>query len=378
MEQAPVLSADAVRAAARGARFSLVGLARAEPLDPQPLESWLACGLRRRHDLDGAPAARAPGPDHGARGRAHRHRAGDRVPPPGRARRGAIARYARGRDYHYAHRDRMKDLRKRLLALDPTVETYASVDTGVAMEKPWAERAGLGWIGKNGCLINPRLGSWLTLSVMFVDRAVDAYDAPAEQRCGDCTLCLWGLSDRRVRRARRGRRAPLHRLPQHRAPGPGAAAGCGRVSAAGSSAATSARRSAPGTTGRNPRATPASRRGRCRRWPPPRSPRWLPTSSSGWRPAWRWRARATTACAGTRCTRSAPPGIGGARDVVRTAGRRSATRACATPPPGPCNGSVKSRIVSPCDRRECATIGTESMAGKPKDGDAIATETSGR
>jgi epoxyqueuosine reductase len=58
------------------------------------------------------------------------------------------------------------------------------------MEKVWAERAGLGWIGKNGCLINPRLGSWLTLSVMFLDRAVDAYDQPGEQRCGDCALCL--------------------------------------------------------------------------------------------------------------------------------------------------------------------------------------------
>ncbi|HEY6476699.1 MAG TPA: tRNA epoxyqueuosine(34) reductase QueG, partial [Polyangia bacterium] len=102
----------------------------------------------------------------------------------------AIARYARGRDYHYAHRDRMKALRKRLLALDPTVETYAAVDTGVAMEKVWAERAGLGWIGKNGCLINTKLGSWLTLSVMFVDRAVDAYDRPHDRRCGACTLCL--------------------------------------------------------------------------------------------------------------------------------------------------------------------------------------------
>src|SRR4029079_1960720 len=89
---------------------------------------------------------------------------------------GAIARYARGRDYHYAHRDRMRRLRKRLLELDPTLETYACADTGVAMEKVWAERAGLGWIGKNGCLINPRIGSWLTLSVMFIDRAVDSYD----------------------------------------------------------------------------------------------------------------------------------------------------------------------------------------------------------
>jgi epoxyqueuosine reductase len=109
-----------------------------------------------------------------------------------KAERSAVARYARGRDYHYAHRDRMRELRRRLLALDPALETYACVDTGVALEKVWAERAGLGWIGKNGCLINPTLGSWLTLSVMFLDRAVDAYDQPHEERCGDCTLCLRG------------------------------------------------------------------------------------------------------------------------------------------------------------------------------------------
>ena len=58
------------------------------------------------------------------------------------------------------------------------------------MEKVWGERAGLGWIGKNGCLINPKLGSWITLSVMFIDRAVDAYDRPHDRRCGACTLCL--------------------------------------------------------------------------------------------------------------------------------------------------------------------------------------------
>jgi len=189
MKVAPVLSSDAVRAAARAARFSLVGLARAERLDPEPLESWLAAGYaadmtwmaRRLPERLDPTAVLAGAQTVIALAIAYHRPAGETGP---------IARYARGRDYHYAHRDRMKDLRKRLLALDPTVETYASVDTGVAMEKVWAERAGLGWIGKNGCLINPRRGSWLTLSVMFVDRAVDAYDAPAEQRCGDCTLCL--------------------------------------------------------------------------------------------------------------------------------------------------------------------------------------------
>jgi epoxyqueuosine reductase len=186
---APVLSAEAVRAAGRAAQFTLVGLAPAAPLDPAPLERWLAAGyaadmtwMARRQPERLDPGAVLPGARTVIALAIAYHRPGDEP--------AAVARYARGRDYHYAHRDRMRALRKRLLALDPTLETYASVDTGVAMEKPWAERAGLGWIGKNGCLINPKLGSWLTLSVMFVDRAVDVYDAPHGRRCGDCTLCL--------------------------------------------------------------------------------------------------------------------------------------------------------------------------------------------
>lgn len=184
-----MLSAVAVRNAAIESRFTLVGLARAEALDPAPLERWLGAGyaadmtwMARRMPERLDPAAVLPGARTVIALAIAYHR------PAGES--GPIARYARGRDYHYAHRDRMKVLRKRLLALDATVETYAAVDTGLAMEKVWAERAGLGWIGKNGCLINPRLGSWLTLSVMFVDREVDAYDPPHDRRCGDCALCL--------------------------------------------------------------------------------------------------------------------------------------------------------------------------------------------
>jgi len=186
---AAVLSAAAVREAARAARFSLVGLARAEPLDPGPLARWLEAGyaadmdwMQRRIDERLDPTRVLPGARTVVALAIAYHRP--------RAERSPLARYARGRDYHYAHRDRMRALRKRLLALDPGIETYACVDTGVAMEKVWAERAGLGWIGKNGCLINPTLGSWLTLSVMLLDRAVDEYDRPHEQRCGDCALCL--------------------------------------------------------------------------------------------------------------------------------------------------------------------------------------------
>jgi epoxyqueuosine reductase len=188
----PILPATAVKAAARSCGFPLVGLARSEPLEAAPLERWLAAGyaadmhwmgerLADRLDpgrvLTGArtvvalaiPYGRGTGP------------AGERP---------AVAAYARGRDYHYAHRDRLKALRKRLLQLDATLETYACVDTGVAMEKPWAERAGLGWIGKNGCLITSSHGSWVTLSVMFLDREVDRYDDRHANLCGDCARCL--------------------------------------------------------------------------------------------------------------------------------------------------------------------------------------------
>jgi epoxyqueuosine reductase len=186
---APVLSADAVKAVALESRFTLVGLAPAEALEPGPLRAWLDAGyaadmdwMTRRLPERLDPRVVLPGARTVIALAIAYHRPATEKPP--------IARYARGRDYHYAHRDRMKALRKRLLGLDPTLETYAAVDTGLAMEKVWAERAGLGWIGKNGCLINTKLGSWLTLSVMFVDRAVDAYDQPHDRRCGACTLCL--------------------------------------------------------------------------------------------------------------------------------------------------------------------------------------------
>lgn len=185
----PVLRAAEVKAAARACGFFLVGLARAEPLPRAPLATWIAAGHAADMDwiaesvderLD--PALVLPGAKTVVAMGIPYHR-------PGEART-VVARYARGRDYHYAHRDRLKKLRKRLLELAPRLRTYSCVDTGLVMEKPWAVRAGLGWVGKNGCLIHPRHGSWFTLSVMYLNRAVDAYDEPMEDLCGSCDRCL--------------------------------------------------------------------------------------------------------------------------------------------------------------------------------------------
>jgi len=182
-----VLRTHDVRAAARDCGFALAGLAKAERLDPTPLVAWLTQGygaglaaMQRRGEERVDPAAVVPG--------ARTVLAlGIPYPPAGA---GPIARYARGRDYHYVHRDRMRALRTRLRELAPGIHTYACVDSGAAMEKAWAERAGLGFIGKNGLLITQAHGSWLTLSLMVLDHAVDAYDAPHPRLCGDCRACL--------------------------------------------------------------------------------------------------------------------------------------------------------------------------------------------
>jgi epoxyqueuosine reductase len=183
------LDSALIRAAAQAARFTLVGFAEARPIDAAPLRAWLQAGhaadmdwMHRRVEERLDPARVLPDVRTViALGIGYRRPASERS---------RVASYARGRDYHYAHRDRMRKLRKALLELDPTMGIYACVDTGVAMEKVWAERAGLGWIGKNGLLINRTLGSWVTLSVMFIDRAVDSYGQPHEFLCGDCVRCL--------------------------------------------------------------------------------------------------------------------------------------------------------------------------------------------
>ena len=191
--QDSVLSAAEVRAAAHACGFALVGLARAAPLDPRPLLDWLAQGyaaelsaMRRRIDERLDPAAVVPG----ARtvlvlGIPYGAGEASAAPVPT-----SIARYARGRDYHYAHRDRMRKLRGLLRGLAPALRTYACVDSGAAMEKAWAERAGIGFIGKNGLVVSRQHGSWFTLSLMVLDRSVDAHDAPHPRQCGECRKCL--------------------------------------------------------------------------------------------------------------------------------------------------------------------------------------------
>lgn len=116
-----------------------------------------------------------------------------------------ISRYARGRDYHQTMRDRLRTLRRTLRQKFPGLRDYAAVDFGPVMERVWAVRAGLGFVGRNGCLITRDFGSWVFLATMVLDAEVDRYNERfVPDACGDCTLCLSACptgaitSDRRV------------------------------------------------------------------------------------------------------------------------------------------------------------------------------------
>ncbi len=102
--------------------------------------------------------------------------------------RGAISVYARGRDYHKVLKSRLKALGRWLM------EAYGGdakvfVDTAPVMEKPLAQRAGLGWIGKHTNLVSRRFGSWLFLGEVFTTLEI-APDAPEVDHCGSCDACL--------------------------------------------------------------------------------------------------------------------------------------------------------------------------------------------
>lgn len=101
-----------------------------------------------------------------------------------------IASYALGEDYHLVVKEKLKQLLEKISREVPEVKARVFTDTAPVLERAWAQLSGLGWIGKNSCLIVPRHGSWFFIGEILLDVELN-YDAPLEKDfCGNCTRCI--------------------------------------------------------------------------------------------------------------------------------------------------------------------------------------------
>ena len=193
------MTASDIRELARQCGFELAGVARAEPLDHrQRFHEWVAAGfagdMRYLTDHRAAirddprnllPSARSlicvgklyntPWPY------------STQFTGPERA---WISRYAWGEDYHLVLRRSLARLEALLRdRCGDSFEARICVDTAPLLERSYARRAGLGWIGKNTCLISQPYGSWFFLGELIVSFEIEA-DSPPPDRCGSCTRCI--------------------------------------------------------------------------------------------------------------------------------------------------------------------------------------------
>lgn len=183
-----------IKARALALGFSAVRVAPATEADHAPaFRRWIAAGLHgemgymardpeRREDprrlLPGARSAVVVALNYHAL-----------TPDPPSALHGEISRYARGADYHRAMWDRLNALLEFTQARAPGTNGRGFCDTAPVLERDLAAASGLGWIGKNACLITPGVGSWFFLGELLLDIPLEP-DAPIEDHCGSCRLCL--------------------------------------------------------------------------------------------------------------------------------------------------------------------------------------------
>ena len=190
----PAALANALKTRLLNDGFAKVGIARAQRLEPEGarLREWLADGRHGQmqwmaNTVDVREDPRHRGMVEGAVsvviGAFPYARDAARVgPAPGR-----VARYARGRDYHNVLSRKLRRAVKWLRELGH--EARFSVDSRPVLERAWAQRAGVGFVGKNCCLIVPGLGSHVFLGAL-VTTAELPVDEPMKPRCGACRLCL--------------------------------------------------------------------------------------------------------------------------------------------------------------------------------------------
>jgi epoxyqueuosine reductase len=190
----PASVTETIKAKAYELGFAKIAISRAEQLDARNgLEAWLAAGnhgemlwmarnkekrLDPRQVLSQArsvialamnyytPDRHSENPDHGK-----------------------ISRYAWGGDYHFILKEKLKALTEWIVVTEPGVSGLYYSDTGPVMDKAWAHKGGLGWIGKHSNLITRELGSWVFLGEILLNLELE-YDVEGRNYCGSCRRCL--------------------------------------------------------------------------------------------------------------------------------------------------------------------------------------------
>jgi epoxyqueuosine reductase len=102
---------------------------------------------------------------------------------------GKISRYAWGKDYHIIIWEKLKILEEELKKVDSAFTSLSYVDTGPVLDKAWAVRAGIGWLGKHTNVINPGIGSWFFISNIITNYEF-SYSELMTDQCGTCTACI--------------------------------------------------------------------------------------------------------------------------------------------------------------------------------------------
>lgn len=101
-----------------------------------------------------------------------------------------LAKYAYGKDYHFVIKDKLKLLLENLQEEIGDFGGRVFVDSAPVMERQWAQKSGLGWLGKNSLLLNRKMGSFFFLAEMIIDLEVSPDPPMAKDYCGTCTKCL--------------------------------------------------------------------------------------------------------------------------------------------------------------------------------------------
>ena len=185
-----------IKAKAREIGFQKVGIARAELLSEEVtrLHEWLANGyhgemawLAREPEKRLDPRLIFPDAKSIVVCALNYFTPHEHINDPGS---GKISRYAWGDDYHDVVRERLHQLLDWINSERPDSQGKVCVDTAPVMDKAWAVRAGLGWIGKHSNLITKDLGSWVFIGEILLDVELDHDIDVVEDHCGTCTACL--------------------------------------------------------------------------------------------------------------------------------------------------------------------------------------------